>query len=146
MTINFTSFVALTHALLPHLQTKKHSSLVFTGSQTSLVPVYSMPAYSASKAALDAFIMCLREQLRNTNVQVTHVSPGPIRTEMNPNFGMPMDEFLDQTFAGLVGKKPDIFPGCVGGSTEQQFGEIVEKREEAFARISNLMRSINESH
>jgi short-subunit dehydrogenase involved in D-alanine esterification of teichoic acids len=67
MTINFTSFVALTHALLPHLQAKKHSSLIFTGSQTNLIPAFPMPAYSASKAALDAFIMCLREQFHHSS-------------------------------------------------------------------------------
>jgi short-subunit dehydrogenase len=153
MTINFTSFVALTHALLPHLLAhNKQSSLIFTGSQISLVPAFVMPAYSASKAALDAFIMCLREQLRDTNVQVMHISPGPIQTELNDSgmgqesstrFGMPMKEFVDQAYAGLVGKQADIFPGCVGGSTKEQFEEIVETRAEAFARLSKVIRAIN---
>src|SRR4051794_1843782 len=67
MTVNFTSFVALAHALLPHLLAHNaHSSLIFTGSPIGLVPAFVLPAYSASKAALDAFIMCLREQLRDT--------------------------------------------------------------------------------
>ena len=144
MTINFTSFVALTHALLPHLlANNKQSSLIFTGSQTSLVPAYPMPAYSASKAALDAFIICLREQLRDTNVKVMHVSPGPIQTEMNPTFGMPLADFVDETYTGLVGKRADIFPGCVGGSTIDQFEEIVEKRDEAFARLSKTIRDFH---
>ena len=68
ITVNFTSFVALTQSLVPHLLARNEpSSLIFTGTQISLVPAFSLPAYSASKAALDAFIMCLREQLRDTD-------------------------------------------------------------------------------
>jgi short-subunit dehydrogenase involved in D-alanine esterification of teichoic acids len=144
MTINFTSFVALTHALLPHLLAhNKQSSLIFTGSQVSLVPAFVMPAYSASKAALDAFIMCLREQLRDTNVQVLHISPGPIQTDMNVNFGISLKEFVDETYAGLVERTADIFPGCVGGSTKDQIKEIVETRNEAIARLSKVIHSFN---
>jgi short-subunit dehydrogenase len=153
MTINFTSFVALTHALLPHLLAHNEpSSLIYTGSHISLVPAFGIPAYSASKAALDAFIMCLREQLRDTNVHVMHISPGPIQTEINESraeqesnvrFGMPMEEFVNEAYAGLAEELADIFPGCVGGSTKEQFLELVEARAEAVARLSKVFRSIN---
>jgi short-subunit dehydrogenase len=153
ITVNFNSFVALTHAVLPHLLgSKEHSSLIFTGSQISLLPAYMTPAYSASKAALDAFIVCLREQLRDTTVQVLHISPGPIQTEIlgkdmgqeaGRSFGMPMKDFVEEAYEGLAKGKVDIFPGCVGGSTKEQFLEIVEKRDEGVARLSKLIRSIH---
>ena len=153
ITVNFTSFVALTHALLPHLLARNEaSSLIFTGTPISLIPAFVMPAYSASKAALDAFIMCLREQLRDMNVQVMHISPGPIQTEIDDSetgqesgrkFGMPMTVFVDEAYAGLAGGRADIFPGCVGGSTKEQFMEIAEKRYGAFARVSKLFRSVH---
>jgi short-subunit dehydrogenase len=152
ITVNFTSFVALTHAVLPYLLgSKEHSSLIFTGSPIGLVPAYAMPAYSASKAALDAFIVCIREQLRDTTVQVMHISPGPIQTEIHDKemgeeagrrFGMPMKDFVDESYEGLADGRVDIFPGCVGGSTKEQFLEIVEKRDEAVARLSKLIRSL----
>lgn len=150
ITVNFTSFVALTHALLPHLLARKeHSGLIFTGSQISLVPVFPLPAYCASKAALDAFITCLREQLRDTSVQVMHISPGPIQTEISSiegeydmKFGMPVKDFVEEAYSGLVAGSPDIFPGCVGGSTKEQFMEIVDKRDAAFGRMSKLVRSV----
>ena len=59
-----------------------------------------MPAYSASKAALNAFILCLREQLRGTSIKVTNLSPPPIQTELHDfemgaevgrALGMPVD-------------------------------------------------------
>lgn len=143
-TVNFSSFVALTHALLPHLLARKErSSLIYTGTQVSLVPVFALPAYSASKAALDAFVTCLREQLRETNVRVMDISPGPIQTEMSGNFGLPITEFVDQAYIGLAEGRADTFPGCIGGSTKEQFIEIVEKRGAAFARMTALMKSLS---
>jgi short-subunit dehydrogenase len=150
MTINYTSFVTLVHAILPHLLfSSTPGNLIFTGTQVSLVHAFPMPAYSASKAALDAFIMCLREQLRDTNVTVQHISPGPVRTELHDAamgeaagraFGMPIDDFVSEAWAGLSEGKIDIFPGIVGGSTKDQFLEIVRVREEAFGRMSGLLR------
>ncbi|PSN66096.1 NAD(P)-binding protein [Corynespora cassiicola Philippines] len=153
MTVNFSSFVALTHALLPHLLSREEkSSLVFTGSPIGLIPAFMLPGYSASKAALDAFIMCLREQLRDTKISTMHISPGPVMTEMHDNvtaqqsvkkFGMSMEEFIEQSYAGLVEGRADIFPGCVGGSTKEQFLEIVKGREEAFERLSKMIRNFH---
>lgn len=151
VTINFTSHVSLVHAILPHLLARDApTSLLFTGTQVSLVPVYVMPGYSASKAALDAFIMCLREQLRDTNVKVQHISPGPVQTELHDaemgdagrNFGMPMEEFMSDVWTGLTEGKLDIFPGTLGGSTKEQFLEIVRVRDEATDRMTGLMRMI----
>jgi short-subunit dehydrogenase involved in D-alanine esterification of teichoic acids len=143
ITINFTSFVSLVHAILPHLLSRPAATnLVFTGTQISLVPAFPMPAYSASKAALDSFIMCLREQLRDTHVTVQHISPGPVATEFHPDFGMPMEEFVGEAWAGLVDETTDIFPGTVGGSTKDQFLEIVRVRAEAVGRMSGLLRKL----
>lgn len=152
ISINFTSYVALVHAVLPHLLARDQpTGLIFTGSQISLVPAFPMPAYCASKAALDTFIICLREQLQDTKVKVVHISPGPVQTELHDStmggekgskFGMPLKDFVDQTYAELAEGRRDIFPGTVGGSTKKQFLEIVEKRDDAFARMSKLLRSI----
>jgi short-subunit dehydrogenase len=149
-TINFTAQVALVHASLPYLlMHTSPTSLIFTGTQVSVIPVFSMPAYSASKAALDAFIMCLREQLRDTRVSVQHISPGPVQTELHDvelgkdaesNFGMPLTEFVDEAWAGLAKGNKDIYPGTVGGSSKGQFLELVRLRDEATARMSGLLK------
>lgn len=150
ITTNFTSFVALTHALLPYLLARDSpTSLVFTGSHLSLVPAATMPAYSASKAALDAFILCLREQLRSTKINVIHLSPPPVQTELHDlemgaevgrKLGMPLDQFTDEAWKELCSGKQNIFVGTVGASSKEQFMEIVARREEAFDRLSSLFR------
>jgi short-subunit dehydrogenase involved in D-alanine esterification of teichoic acids len=40
-----------------------------------------MPAYSASKAALTAFIHCLREQLRGSSVKITEILPPAVQSK-----------------------------------------------------------------
>jgi short-subunit dehydrogenase len=155
-TVNLATFhreitIALVHTILPHLLSRATpTNLTFTGTQVSLIPAFPLPAYSASKAALDAFIMCLREQLRGTNVTVQHISPGPVQTELHDTelgkpagraFGMPMEDFVSETWSGLIAGEGDIFPGTVGGSTKEQFLEVVRVRDEAFGRISALLRT-----
>lgn len=52
-----------------------------TTSNIAIVPATWMPAYSSSKAALGAFILCLRDQLRKTEVKVIEVSPPAVQCE-----------------------------------------------------------------
>jgi short-subunit dehydrogenase len=142
----------LVHAVLPHLLSRSSpSSLIFTGTPVSLVPVFAMPAYGASKAALESFILSLREQLRGTHVTVQQISPGPVQTELHDahagkeagrKFSMPMEDFVKESWAGLVDGKEDIYPGCVGGSTKEQFLELVKLRDGAVARMSGLLRNM----
>ncbi|KAL1606314.1 hypothetical protein SLS60_003716 [Paraconiothyrium brasiliense] len=150
ITTNFTSFVALTHAFLPHLlESANPTGLIYTGTHISLVPASTMPAYSASKAALDAFIQCIREQLRNTKVEVVHISPPLVQTELHDfemgaetgrKMGVPVEEFVAETWTELKEGQRDIYIGSIGASTKDQFMEIADKRAEAIDRLNQLLR------
>jgi short-subunit dehydrogenase involved in D-alanine esterification of teichoic acids len=59
------------------------SDRISTGSNLSIIPAAILPAYSASKAALNAFVLCLRDQLRNTNVKVIELSPPPVQSKFH---------------------------------------------------------------
>ncbi|KAJ5691961.1 hypothetical protein N7462_001384 [Penicillium macrosclerotiorum] len=146
--INFTSLVALVHAFTP-VFTKRTSpaSFIFTGSNIAIVPAATLPAYCASKAALNVFTLCLRENLQNTNVKVIEISPPPVQTELHDymgeetgrSLGMPLEEFTDQAFSGLAVGKDQVIIGSVG--PVETFNEIVDKRREAFSNLAKLMRS-----
>ncbi|KAF2736062.1 putative NADP(+)-dependent dehydrogenase [Polyplosphaeria fusca] len=149
ITTNFTSFVALTHAFLSYLLNAKETrGLIYTGTHISVVPAFAMPAYSASKAALDSFVMCLREQLRDTNTKVVNVSPPLVQSEihdaeMGPagrKMGMPVEAFTDAAYAGIAAGTDNVLVGSIGGSSEEQFVDIVDRREAAFDRLSELIR------
>ncbi|KAL9086373.1 MAG: hypothetical protein Q9165_007159 [Trypethelium subeluteriae] len=69
--VNFSSMVDLSIKFLPFLMSKNSpASIAFTDTHLGIIPAAPLPAYSASKAALNAFILCLREQLEAQNAQV----------------------------------------------------------------------------
>ncbi len=80
MTINFTSQVFLTKALLPALKRKANSDLIFIGSEAALKGSRKGAVYCASKFALRGFTQALREESGNSNVRVCLINPGMVRT------------------------------------------------------------------
>jgi short-subunit dehydrogenase involved in D-alanine esterification of teichoic acids len=149
MNVNFTSFVALTHAFLPFLLKKKKAGLIYTTSNLSIVPASPMPAYSASKAALNAFILCLREQLRGTSVKVVELSPPLVQTElhdaeMGPDvgrkMGMPVENFADLAYRGLASGNDQVVIGTLFGQPEGTLECLIGKRRTAFEALAETMR------
>ncbi|CAD6581187.1 MAG: hypothetical protein ASARMPREDX12_000385 [Alectoria sarmentosa] len=147
ITTNFSCFVDLTVKFLPFLMNKKaETSLIYTGSNLAIVPASSIPAYSASKAALNAFVLCLRDQLRNSSVKVIEVSPPRVQTELHDymghgsgrKLGMPVDAFVDETYKGLASGSDQVIVGSVG--PPDTFNEIVDKRRNAFQNLAKLVR------
>lgn len=57
------------------------TNLGSTTSLLALVPAPRIPAYSAAKAALNAFAYCLRDQLRESNVKVIELAPPLVSSE-----------------------------------------------------------------
>ncbi|KFY25418.1 hypothetical protein V493_04671 [Pseudogymnoascus sp. VKM F-4281 (FW-2241)] len=136
MSVNYMSMVALTHAFLPFLIANKGpSGIIFTGTHLSIVPAAPMPGYSASKAALNVFAMCLREQLRDTQIKVTEIAAPAVKTELHDymgvevgrNFGMPLESFIEAAYQGLLSGDDTIAVGAVPGAMEVMT-DIVAKR------------------
>ncbi|KAF4769365.1 Glucose/ribitol dehydrogenase [Penicillium solitum] len=132
--VNFMSHVALTQAFLPFMMPKK-SSLIFTTSLLSITPLSSIPAYSASKAALNAFILCLREQLKRSTIKVIEVSPPLVQTELNGPVGMPLKQYVEETWKGLESGNDQIVGGTLGDP--KLFMGIVDNRRKIFEEYSN---------
>jgi short-subunit dehydrogenase involved in D-alanine esterification of teichoic acids len=139
-TTNYLSYLALTKAFLPFLQAKNtESSLVYTGSALALIPLPVCPNYCASKAALHHFILCLRRQLQGSQIKVVEILPPAVQTELhdekhqphNKNgrlMGMPLDEFTDEAYRGLI-EGLDQIPV---GMAKKIFEAFETKRQEIF--------------
>ncbi|RAK97374.1 oxidoreductase, short-chain dehydrogenase/reductase family [Aspergillus ibericus CBS 121593] len=147
MRVNFSSLVALTHAFLPFLTRKEGAtSFIYTSSNLAIVPAVWAPAYSASKAALNAFLLCLRDQLRNSSIKVIEVSPPAVQTELHDymgeekgrSFGIPLEEFTEEAFRGLTEGKDQVIVGSFGPA--DVFNEIVDKRRAAFTNMCRISR------
>ncbi|KAF3903971.1 hypothetical protein ABW21_db0209744 [Orbilia brochopaga] len=129
VTVNYLSYVHLTTAFLPFLQKKGSSALVYVGSVVGLVPFARCLNYCATKAALHQFVLSLRNQLKDSTVQVLEILPPAVQTELHDEvhqpdikdggkIGMPIDEFIDEAWKDLVaGNEHNEFP--IG------FGKIV---------------------
>ena len=82
MTVNFTANYRLIRALHPLLRAADAGRAVFVTSGASRnLRAYWSP-YSASKAALDAMVMCYARELEVTPVKANLFNPGPTRTAM----------------------------------------------------------------
>lgn len=64
---------------------KKNGKFVIIASATALFPLPFKAYYCASKAAVDSFAQSLRMELSQTNLQVTSICPGDIKTNFSQN-------------------------------------------------------------
>ena len=79
---NFSRLVDLSIKFLPHLLSKSFpAALVVTGTLLALVPAVTTPAYSASKAALSAYIYCLRRQHQGSNTKIIEIWPPVVQSK-----------------------------------------------------------------
>jgi NAD(P)-dependent dehydrogenase (short-subunit alcohol dehydrogenase family) len=85
MDINFWGVVRGTEAFLPQLKAKDDSHLVNISSVFGLIGVPSQSAYNASKFAVRGYTESLRQELHGTNVHVTCVHPGGVKTNIVRN-------------------------------------------------------------
>lgn len=104
--------IRLTAALLPHLLARPRSAIVTVSSGLAFVPLATTPAYSATKAAIHSWSMSLREQLKQTSVEVIEIAPPYVQTELlGPQqavdpLAMPLAEFTAEVMS-LLESAPD---------------------------------------
>ncbi|KAJ4172979.1 hypothetical protein NW754_003185 [Fusarium falciforme] len=79
---NFNRLVDLSVKFLPHLQKKPvPTALIVTGTLLAHVPAVVMSAYSASKAALAAYVDCLRRQNKASSTKIIEMWPPVVQIE-----------------------------------------------------------------
>jgi len=85
MDLNFTSHACLVRELLPAMKKQAYSrpggNIIFIGSEAALQGGRRGAIYSASKFALRGFSQSLREECARSNVAVTIINPGMVRTD-----------------------------------------------------------------
>lgn len=78
--VNFRAPLVLTSLVLPHLQKQRRAFVVNVASLAGKVPLDGAATYSATKFGLRAFSYALAQELKETGITVSVVSPGPIDT------------------------------------------------------------------
>ena len=78
---NVYAYFRLARAALRHM--KAGSSIIATSSVTGLLGSKSLPDYSATKGAINAFTKTLAQEVVDRGIRVNAVAPGPVWTPLN---------------------------------------------------------------
>jgi short-subunit dehydrogenase len=79
--LNVESAMALSYTLLPLLQKNSPSYILNVSSMAGLAPIPEKNVYSSTKAALISFSYALRAQLKDMDISVSCLAPGPVFTK-----------------------------------------------------------------
>ncbi|KAI0427806.1 short chain dehydrogenase [Xylaria sp. FL1042] len=151
---NYTSYVALIAAFLPHLQARAPaaSALVAVSSGLGLVPLPRCANYCATKSALHALMWSLRAQLGadegSRHVRVIEIVPPAVQTELHElqddlreaglaNIGITIDEYMRDCWAGLEGGDEEILVGPI----KANFARLEDGRRSAFGQFLAAMEA-----
>jgi short-subunit dehydrogenase involved in D-alanine esterification of teichoic acids len=155
LTTNYTSFVHLVTAFLPHLQKlskEKETHVVFMSASLALVPtLIRTPGYNASKAALHSWITAVRQQLKDAGdkIRVVEIFPPAVQTELHDakhqpdlkngdTMGEPLDSFIDSTYAGLE-KGEDQF--AIGPAEKWLESGFEAERQKLFGELQIVAKT-----
>ena len=78
--VNLRGPLYLTALVLPHIKQAGQGAVVMVGSLAGRAPLQGAASYAATKAGLRAFTYSLADELRDLDIAVAIVSPGPINT------------------------------------------------------------------
>ena len=131
MRTNFWGMVYGTKAFLHHLLEKGEGHIVNVSSVFGLFSVPSQSAYHASKFAIRGFTEALRHELRETEIQVSAVFPGGIRTNIARNMRLPQMENAEE----MVRKFADRFDEVARCSPEKAAETILRGMKKGKGRI-----------
>lgn len=104
--------IRLTAALLPHLLGQPRATVMTVSSGLAFVPMVVTPTYSATKAAIHAWSMALRQQLAGTSTEVIELAPPYVQTELRgadqlvDPAAMPLADFIAEVMT-ILETQPD---------------------------------------
>jgi NAD(P)-dependent dehydrogenase (short-subunit alcohol dehydrogenase family) len=87
----------LTNLCLPMMRKRGEGRIVQCSSVLGLVALKYRGSYNASKFALEGLTDTLRLELRNTNIKVVTINPGPIESQFVPNARAAFERNIDMT-------------------------------------------------
>ncbi|MBE1877987.1 SDR family oxidoreductase [Myceligenerans pegani] len=128
--------IRLVHAFTPFLARQPAATILTVTSGLAYVPLTATPTYSATKAAIHSYTETLREQLRDTPVQVIEIAPPLTRTRLmgdgtDNDRAMPLDEFASEVME-LLETEPDANQILVERVKRQRWAEANGNYDEVF--------------
>jgi len=126
--VNYWGFVAAVKTVLPIMKQQGGGRIVAVSSLGGVLPIPFEHAYSASKAALNAFVRDLNLELRPFNIRVTGVMPGGTKTPFTKKRKtIPPEEsgYYGESYARAVKKLARVEQG---GMNAARMGRAIAKK------------------
>jgi NAD(P)-dependent dehydrogenase (short-subunit alcohol dehydrogenase family) len=92
---NFFGWHDLTRQILPAMRAQGHGRIVMNSSILGLVPQMWRGAYNASKHAIEGLMLTMRMELQGTNIHISLIEPGAIRSKIAVNAAKMAEKHLD---------------------------------------------------
>ncbi len=134
---NLVSVVELTALFIGHLLKRPSAAIINVSSGLGFMPLVSTPIYSATKAAIHAYTLVLRQQLKDTSIRVIEIVPSMVDTGLNKEGrdaahlkyrGVSLSEYIPTVIKGLENDVETIFHG-------DQVKILSEPREKSETRL-----------
>ncbi len=82
MNINVLGSILMCRAVLPHMKKVRRGKIIQLSGGGATNPLPNISAYAASKAAIVRFAETLAEEVRDFNIDVNCIAPGPLNTRL----------------------------------------------------------------
>lgn len=146
MNLNMHAYVALAHTFLPQMIKRKCGALIIVSSLNSFSPIAESSVYTASKSFELYFGCSLWEEMKEHNIDVLNILPGPTKTGFQERAHTKVNSMAlspEELVCGAwpcLGKKMIYIPGIfnklisfIGANVE------MEKRVQLASKIYKLM-------
>ena len=134
--VNVWGVVKLTQAFYDKLKESESGAILTISSIVGLASMPSILTYSASKAAVHSIVQGLRGELKDSNLLVAGVYPGPIDTDMAKGFEMEKDSpenVAKNIIKGIEEGIEDIYPDGMSSQIGQAYFTSPKSIESQFA-------------
>lgn len=92
---NFFGWHEVTRSILPVMRAQGHGRIIQCSSVLGFVAIPWRGAYVATKFALEGLTDALRLEMRDTNIKIVLIEPGPISTKIRANSIAPFERWID---------------------------------------------------
>ncbi len=139
MEVNVYGVARLTQALLPNIKKQSNAAIVTVSSVAGLANMPLESSYSVSKAATHSLIQGLRGDLKESNILISGIYPGPIDSDMTntekfKNIEKDSSENLAKNVVNALEQgDEDIFPDVMAEQVKQAYSSSPKQLEEMFS-------------
>ncbi len=135
--LNIRATVQLARRFLPDMVARDAGRMLITSSIASTMPGAFQAVYNASKAFLQSFAVAVQDELKDTNVTVTSLMPGPTETNFFRRAGM-----AENTKVGRSGSKDEAaevarqgYEALMSGKNRVVAASVTTKAQELIASV-----------